>query len=84
MIKLDKLLKNISIVLGLISAAFFVFDYLVFSKLRPKMISFKAISGIKEDLMVWVGVGLLVFLLFCLLSLFLVVKFLKKANKKKN
>jgi hypothetical protein len=81
MTKLDKLLRSISLVLGLTSTAFFVFDHFLFSKLRPKMIRFEAISPVEEGLMNWVGVGLLLFLAFCLLSLFQIAKFLKNAKK---
>jgi hypothetical protein len=80
MTKIDKLLKKISIVLGLASLAFFVFDYFVFSKLRPKMVRFEAISSTEESLVNWVGVGLLLFLIFCLLSLFRLFKYLKNAK----
>jgi hypothetical protein len=79
--KQNKLLKIISIVLGLVSTAFFIFDYFVFASLRPKMIRFEAISPPEEGLLNWVGIGLLLFLAFCLLSLFQIAKYLKNAKK---
>lgn len=79
--KLEKLMRGFSIVLGLASIAFFVFDYFVFASLQPKMIRFEAISAAEEKLMNWVGVGLLLFLAFCLLSLFQIAKYLKYAKK---
>ena len=79
--KLEKLLRSISVVLGLASTAFFVFDYFVFANLRPKMIRFEAISLAEEGLMNWVGIGLLLFLAFCLLSLLQIAKYLKNAKK---
>jgi hypothetical protein len=81
MTKLNKLLKSISVVLGLASTVFFVFDYFLFSKLRPKMVRFEAISPAEEGLMNWVGVGLLLFLVFCLLSLLQIARYLKNAKK---
>jgi len=79
--KPGKLLKNISLVLGLASVAFFVFDYFIFARLRPKMVSFEVIGSAEEGLLNWVGVGLLLFLAFCLLSLLQIVKHLKNAKK---
>ena len=79
--KPEKLLRSMSIVLGLVSTAFFVVDYFIFTRLRPKMVSFEAVSPAEEGLMNWVGIGLLSFLAFCLLSLFQTAKFLKNARK---
>jgi len=79
--KKQKILKNISIFLGLAASAFFVFDYFYFARLQPKMVRFEAISGGEEKLMNLVGVGLLVLLAFLLVSLFCLVRYLKKAKK---
>jgi hypothetical protein len=81
MTRLNRLLKNIGVALGFLSLVFFVFDFFVFSRLRPKMINFEALSGFEESLMNWVGVGLLLFLAFCLLSLLQIASYLKKAKK---
>ena len=78
--KPQKLLRIISIVLGLASCAFFVFDIFIFTRLQPRMVSFEAISLAEEGLFNWIGVGLLIFLTFCLLSLFQLSKFLKNAQ----
>ena len=79
--KPEKLLRSVSVVLGLASTAFFVIDYFIFTRLRPKMVNFEAVSPAEEELMNWVGIGLLSFLAFCLLSLFQTAKFLKNARK---
>lgn len=79
--KPEKLLRSVGIVLGLASTAFFVIDYFIFTRLRPKMVSFEAVSQAEEGLMNWVGISLLSFLAFCLLSLFQIAKFLKNARK---
>ncbi|MFC1711634.1 hypothetical protein ACFLZ1_03560 [Patescibacteria group bacterium] len=78
---MKKILKIVSVFLGLASIVFFVFNYFVFINLQPKMISFKAVSVAEEGLMNWVGVGLLIFLVFCLVSLFKILKYLKNAKK---
>jgi len=79
--KLDKLLRSVSIVLGLVSIIFLIFDYFLFSRLRPKMIRLEVINPAEEGLMNWVGVGLLLFLVFCLLSLLQIARYLKNAKK---
>lgn len=81
MTRLNTLLKSTSIILGLASTAFFIFDYFFFASLRPKMIQFEAIAPAEEGLFNWVGIGLLLFLTFCLLSLFQTAKYLKNAQK---
>ena len=81
MTKLDKLTRMISVVLGLISTAFFVFDFFLFSRLRPKMINFETVNSAEEALLNWVGIGLLLFLIFCLLSLFRLAQYLRKVKK---
>jgi hypothetical protein len=77
----NKLLKNTSIAFGLISIIFFAFDYFVFSRLRPSMVAFSPISASDERLLNWVGVGLLSFLAFCLLSLLRLVGYLRKVKR---
>ena len=79
--KKEQLMRGVSVVLGLTSIAFFVFDFFVFESLRPKMVRFEAISGAEEKLINWVGVGLLIFLAFCLLSLYQIARYLKYADK---
>jgi hypothetical protein len=78
--KLEKLLRIVCIVLGLASIVFFVIDIFIFTRLQPRMVRFAAISPAEEGLFNWVGIGLLVFLAFCLLSLLQLSKFLKKAR----
>jgi hypothetical protein len=78
---LNKLIRSVSVVLGLVSITFFVFAYFVFARLRPKMISFQAITTAEEGLLTWVGIGLVPFLAFCLLSLLHIARYLKNAQK---
>ncbi len=81
MTKPDNLAKNIGIVFGFAAVAFFVYDYIVFGALRPRMVAFEAVGAAEEGLLNWVGVGLLVFLAFCLISLFRLVQYLRKAER---
>jgi len=78
---MKKFLYYITIILGIISSAFFVIDYFIFYQLRPKMVTFELITKGEENLLLFVGVGLLVFLLFYLLSLFKIASYLKRAKR---
>lgn len=75
--KLEKLFRIFSIILGLASVAFFVFDFVLLVRLKPKMTQFEIISQTEENLLLMVGIGLVVFLIFCTLSLFQLAKYLK-------
>jgi len=79
--KLENLLKYTTVFLGFVSSVFFVINYFILSRLRPKMIRFEVVSQAEENLMNIVGVGLLLFLAFCLLSLLWIVRYLKRARK---
>ena len=80
MSRINKWLKTAGIFFGITSAAFIVFSFFVFSKLRPKMVRFEVLSATEEGLFNWIGVGLLLFLVFCLLSLLRIVRYLKFAT----
>ncbi len=79
--KIEKILKSLVPVLGISSALAFMMSYFIFETLRPKMINFKPITRAEEGLMNYFGIGLLIFLSFCLLSLFQLTRYLKKAKK---
>lgn len=81
MTPLNKLLKYASITLGLLSAGFFIFDYGLFTRLQPRMVQFEPISTAEDNLFLVVGLGLVLFLVFYLLSLFRVARYLKMANR---
>ena len=81
MTRLDKLLKWTSLILGLVALAFFVFDVVIFTDLQPRMMVFEPITQAKENLFNWTGVGLLLFLGFCLTSLLRTVNYLRRAQK---
>lgn len=78
---MNKMLKIISIFLGFISIGLLVFMSIIFLNLQPKMIHFEAISQTEESLFNWIGVALLVILLFFVLSLLRLASFLKKVKK---
>ena len=66
--KADRILKNISIVLGAISALFFVYSAIVFARMMPKLTAFMPITASEENLFLGVGAGLLIYLIFISLS----------------
>lgn len=78
------LIKYATITLGFISSLFFVFNFFLFAKLHPKMIRFEDISGTEENLLLIVGIGLVVFLTFYLLSLWRIANYLKNAKEIKS
>jgi MFS family permease len=69
-----------SILLGFFSTAFFIFVFFVFASLQPKMVNFESLPPTEEELFNWIGIGLLLFLAFCLLSLLQTAKYLKNAK----
>jgi len=76
-----KLLRIVNLVLGMISIAFFVFDTFVFLRLQPKMVAFVPLTHFEKPLLTWIGVGLLILLLFYLLSVLQLASFMKQADR---
>lgn len=81
MTRLDKLLKWISVVLGLAALGFFAFDVVLFTDLQPRMVALEPITQAEENLFKWTGVGLLLLLGFCLTSLLRTANYLRRASK---
>jgi uncharacterized membrane protein len=79
--RIEKLLKYITASLGLISLLFFTAGYFLFEMIRPKMIQFEKITSSEEGLVTYFGIGLLIFLIFCLLSFYRIVRYLKSTKK---
>jgi uncharacterized membrane protein len=79
--KFDKVLNYITSALGFLSLMSFAVSFFIFEILRPKMIQFEKITAAEENLLNYFGIGLLIFLVFCLLSLYQIVKYLKNAKK---
>ena len=71
--------RALTLLFAFLSLAFFVFDFFVFWKLNPKMVAFESLSGLEKSLLTWVGIGLVLILIFFLLSLLQVAKFIKHA-----
>ncbi len=74
-------LRTIVITLGFLSVALFVYDLIIFVRLQPKMVAFESLTGFEENLITWAGIGLMVILLFFLLSLLSLVRHVKSANE---
>lgn len=71
--------RALTILFAFLSIAFFVYDFFVFWKLNPKMVAFESLSGLEESMLTWVGIGLVLILIFFLLSLLQIAKFIKHA-----
>ncbi len=79
--KLQKLLSYTIALLGFASLLAFIASYFTLEMLRPKMICFETITKAEESLINYFGINLLFFFAFCLLFLFKLAGYLKKAKK---
>ena len=79
--KLNKTLHLANIVLGIFSIALFVFNFIVLIRLQPKMVAYETLMGIENALLTIVGLGLMVILLFYVLTLLQIAWYVKYAEK---
>ncbi len=77
----EKFLKWISIVLGTAALGFFIFDFVLFERMRPRMVAFEPITADEELLFILTGIGLLLFMGFCLASLLRTMNYIRRLNK---
>ena len=77
---LIRLLKPAAIILGVVSVAFFIYDYFVLAHLRPRMVSYEVVTPSEENLLYGVIIGLLVILAFYMLSLLRIARHLRSAQ----
>jgi hypothetical protein len=78
---LNKILQRANIVLGLFSIVLFVFNFVVLIRLQPKMVVYETLTEIENSLLTGVGLGLMVILLFYVLTLLQIAWFVKYAEK---
>jgi len=78
---MDRFLKWAGILIGIAPLGFFVFDLLFFQDLRPRMVAFEPVTAIDENKIIWTGVGLLLYLGCCSVSLLRMVNYLRRAKK---
>lgn len=69
------------IILGTVSAAFFVYALFVFITLKPKMVHFEALSRQETALLTGTGFGLLMVLVFFILSLIALIRYVKFSSE---
>ena len=79
--KQNKALRIANIVLGILSIAFFVFDGVLFSNVRPKMENWAALTSGETQLLLLMGNGLIVILFFFILSIYQVIRTLRYSEK---
>jgi len=77
----NRTLRLINIVLGILSILLIIFNFVVFSRLRPKMVAFEPLVGIENSLMTIVGFGLLLILGYYLLSMLQIAKYFQHTSK---
>jgi len=68
-------------VFGTFSAAFFVYAFFVFFILKPKMVRFEALSRQETALLTGTGFGLLIVLVFFILSLIALIRYVKFSSE---
>lgn len=79
--KIQQSQRIITIVLGVLTIAFFIFSLLFLTQLQPKMIDFIPLTDLDDSLLSLMGVGLLVVLAFFLLSLLYNLQHIQHAAK---
>ncbi len=78
-----KVITIVSLVLGCITAVWLIYDFLVFSYLKPKMVALQDIGEPVELLSILLGVGLIVSFVFhisAILAILLQLRLFKKAD----
>jgi uncharacterized membrane protein len=79
--KMDKFLKWVGILLGVMSLGFFVYDFFFFQDLRPRMVAFEPTTAMDEVRTIWTGIGLILYMGCCAASLWRITNYLKRTNK---
>jgi hypothetical protein len=79
--KQNKALRIANIFLGILSVAFFVYDGILFSSVRPKMENWVPLTSGEEQLLLLMGVGLMVILLFFTLTIYQVIRTIRFSER---
>lgn len=79
--KQNKVLRIANIFFGILSIAFLIFDGVLFSNIRPKMESWKALTSGEGQLLMLMGIGMIVMLLFFVLSVYQVIRTIRYSER---
>ncbi len=79
--KKSEFLKTINRLFGILSILFFIYFLLILPNLQVKMVQFDLLTTVEEMMITSMGVGLLIFLVFYLLTLLQIVVFFRYAEK---
>jgi hypothetical protein len=74
-------MKFLILVLGVSSILIFIFEFLFLEGIRPRMIIFDEITSHEDSQLTWVGMGLLVILIYYFISLWQTVRYLRYAEE---
>ena len=77
----DKFLKIVSMISGVAALGFFIYDFIYFEELRPRMVAFEPVTAKDEQMVILTGIGLLIFSIFCLASLLRFMNHIRHARK---
>lgn len=79
--KQNKVLRIANIVLGILSIAIFIYDGFLFANVRPKMESWTLLTQREEQLLLLMGFGMIVILLYFALSVLQVLRTIRFSEK---
>ncbi len=81
MAKLDRYLRTLNSILRILTIVVFLYALFLFVNLQPKMVAFEPLTGLEENLMKGVGLGLILILGYFLLSLFQIVSAVRDTER---
>lgn len=79
--KTNKTLRLINLLLGLVSVGFFIYDWVLLSRIRPLMESWGILSERDTNLLLLFGIGLLVLVIYYGLTLVQIMRSLRHSEK---
>ncbi|MBG0786982.1 MAG: hypothetical protein H0S79_17945 [Anaerolineaceae bacterium] len=79
--KTNKVLRTVNIILGLVSVGFFIYDWVLLSRIRPLMESWGTLTERDTNLLMLYGIGLLVLVIYYGLTLVQIMRSLRHSEK---
>lgn len=79
--KTNKTLRIVNILLGLVSVGFFIYDWLLLSRIRPLMETWGTLTETDTNLLLIFGIGLLVLVVYYGLTLVQIMRSLRHSEK---
>lgn len=74
-------LRKLTIIIGFLAVTLFIFNFFVLLRLKPKMLTYEALSNFEDGLLTAVGFSLLVIFSFYLISLWQFVRYIRNVEE---